>query len=288
MRTLIRIFVLVALVVTANAIADDTANPHNTTGGDPPQIGAFHGHPAPTGLKVDYEALFDAARPLKEAPEAQALIDAVMARYGGRPMLEKMNSLVMEYFPEGSSPSKPTITKCWRFGRYLKNTTTTGDQQSSRYLADQDSWMTHHGELQTGTTGRYLAELYSYLVLAMPLAIEKESFNDIRFGRRNDDSLQYLYLKKPDSLMIVLGIDGKDHLIRSSEGIVYDQGGTAVFKNVFSDFREIEGHVFPHRIENTSMGMNLGAIILNNVEFNPSLPEALFRPKKPIEVPPSH
>lgn len=285
------IFSLLMLAVFAFASTTTAAggglNPHDTTKANPPQIGGFHGHPAASGQKLNYDSLFRIAHSFAMAPKAQVLIDNVMLRYGGRSELEKLTSFKLGYFPEGSEDNIVTTTKVWSTDRRLMYSKITG-QPTTRYLNGQESWLIKKGEIQPASKQRYTAELYSWLVLALPLAIEKESFNGTRYGQGENDSFEYLYLLKTDSLMIVLGIDSEDHLIKSCEGIVYGKESRTVFKNLFSDFREVQGYVFPHRIQNFSMGLDMGALILKDVEINPTLPENLFQPKKTIEAAPSH
>ena len=276
------LLLLAAVGVAANP-AGGGLTPHDTTKTNPPQIGGYHGHPAPTGQKLNYDSLFTNATPIRKSPKAQTLIDNVMLRYGGRSELAKLTSFALAYVPEGSTDTSVSITKVWSTDRHLKYTR-LADQSVSRYLNGQECWLMTRGQVQKASAQRYAAELYSYLALAMPLAIEKEVFSAIRYDQRENDSLEYLYLLKSDSLMIVLGIDGEDHLIKSCEGVVYGKESRTVFKNLFSDFREIQGYVFPHRIQSVSMGLDMGALILKDVQVNPTLPENLFRPNKKIEA----
>lgn len=280
------LLMLAAVGVVANP-SGGGLNPHDTTKANPPQIGSFHGHPAASGQKLNYDSLFRIAHSFAMAPKAQVLIDNVMRRYGGRSELEKLTTFKLGYAPEGSEDTSVTTTKVWSTDRSLKYSK-IAKQPISRLLNGQECWVINEGEIKPASTQRYIAELYSWLVLALPLAIEKESFNGTRYGRGENESLEYLYLLKTDSLMIVVGIDSEDHLIKSCEGIVYGKESRTIFKNLFSDFREVQGYVFPHRIQNFSMGLDMGALILKNVEINPTLLENLFQPKQPIEAAPSH
>jgi hypothetical protein len=127
--------------------------------------------------------------------------------------------------------------------------------------------------------GRYRAELFSYLTLAMPLALESESFTGMRFGHREADSLAYIYLDKPDTLMMVIGIDPRDHLIKSSEGIIRHGGRGFVFINRLSDYREHQGYWFPHHLVNISMGLEVARSRLTNVEVNVPFDHLEFVPR---------
>jgi hypothetical protein len=127
-------------------------------------------------------------------------------------------------------------------------------------------------------SGRYKAELFSYLTLAMPLAMRAERFDDIRYGTRDDDSLHYIYMKKRDSLTIVIGIDPIDHFIKSSEGVIQQEDASFVFINWLSDFQQTDGYWFPHALTNISMGLKVATSVLVNVEINPGLKDSEFAP----------
>jgi hypothetical protein len=132
--------------------------------------------------------------------------------------------------------------------------------------------------------GRYKAELFSYLTLAMPLALKTERFDGIRYGRRTDDSLAYIYMDKQDTLMIVIGIDPRDSLIKSSEGIIRQEHSNFVFINYFADHRETDGFWFAHELTNISMGLEVAHSLLIDVVINPDVTETDFLP--PVVVNP--
>jgi hypothetical protein len=133
-------------------------------------------------------------------------------------------------------------------------------------------------ELEIVDGPRYCAILFGYLTLTMPLALDTEPFSEIRVGQREADSLDYLYCKKNDSLMIVVGIDPSNSMIRSSEGVIITGTTRQVFINLFNDYREIGGYLWPHQLTNISQGLKIGDSELITVEVNPDLTDEQFRP----------
>ena len=74
-----------------------------------------------------------------------------------------------------------------------------------------------NGEVHIVNNRDFKSELFSYLVISMPAGIKTEMFNEVRFGKRNDDPLNYIFLKKEDSLIMILGIDPADNFVKKIE-----------------------------------------------------------------------
>ncbi len=166
--------------------------------------------------KLNYDSLFAEAVSVDQSAEAKELIEQCIARYGGAEKLGKLKSFHLELsMLMLMSRDSITVEKFFVRDRMYKIVRHRSDGIEERILNQNQAWYSGKDTLYALSSGRYNAELFSYLTLSMPLGIITESFDDSRFGHRTDDSLAYLYLKKPDSLMIVLGIDPSDYTIRS-------------------------------------------------------------------------
>ena len=146
-----------------------------------------------------------------------------------------------------------------------------------RILNGEKCWV-QNKEGEVGDQGRYRNELYSYLSQAMPLAIQTENFDDIRYGSRSDDPLAYVYLEKQDSLMTVLGIDRDSGLIRSIEGIVRYGENTFVFVNLLDAYQSHDEYMFPGEVTTISLGLEVSRSKLTGVKVNPGFDENTFKP----------
>jgi hypothetical protein len=150
--------------------------------------------------------------------------------------------------------------------------------EEERILSGSECWFQSSDSLMILDGGRYRAELYSFLTLAMPLAIQTERFDDIRYGERTGDPLAYIYLDKQDSLLVVLGIDREDYMIRSSEGIVRQGDQSFVFVNRFTDYQRREGFFFAGGVTTISLGLEVASAKLKAVEVNSGLDDEDFKP----------
>jgi hypothetical protein len=85
-------------------------------------------------------------------------------------------------------------------------------------------------------------------------------------------------MEKKDSLMIVLGVDPNDSLIKSSEGVIRQEDQSFVFINRFSEHRDVEGFPFAYQLVNISMGLEVGLSNLESVELGPDFGADEFSP----------
>ena len=244
--------------------------------------GSYH-----TVEKLNYDSLFAAAVSLEQSPEGQVLVQRCIERYGGMDKLADLQSVRLTYamLPFGARDSI-LVEKFMGPNRHYKIVRHDPRGTEERILNENRAWF--HGRDTTLFlySGRYKAELFSYLTLSMPRAIRTEPFAAIRYGTRAGDSLRYLYLLKPDSLLMVLGIDPDDYTIVSSEGVIYQDTARFVFINKFSDFHTRDGYLFPYRLTNISMGLEVARSRLTDVVINPTFGEEEFRPPAPADSAP--
>ena len=101
---------------------------------------------------------------------------------------------------------------------------------------------------------------------------------DIRYGRRTGDSLEYLYVSYEEKLLVAVGINPKSGWIASFEGSVIDGDGRLVYKHLFFDLTKQDGFLVPHQSIFVSMGLMVGESSLDRVEINPKTPDGYYKP----------
>ena len=224
-------------------------------------------HHAQTSPKVDYRGQFAAAGSLAESAAGQKLFEDCLAAYGGRDALAAVNGARLTYARPGDRGAEtPGVVKSFARGR--RYNVTRGDNE--RMIDGQKCWVGNGDQAKEMDDFRYRAELFSYLTLTMPLAGELEHFDDIRYGAGEDENLDYFFFSKNDSMLVVLGVDRDKHLIRNVAGLLpQEDESDIIYVNEFADFKTVEGIVFPHKVTHISLGMDLGHILLQQVDFNP-------------------
>lgn len=254
-------------------------------GGDNPHSGkGFHQYHHTKGVtKLNYDSLFTQAVPLDESSEGKDLIDKCINSYGGLDKLENIKNLHLKYrmLPYLSRDTIEVIKSIEKGVKY-KIVRHQEGRFEERILNGKQAWFQSLDTLMVIDSGRYKAELFSYLTLSLPLALKNERFDNIKYGTRAGDSLSYVYMVKRDTLMIIAGIDPRDGYIKSSEGIIRQDEGSFVFINYFSNFKEFDGYIFPEYLSNVSMGLEVARSRLAEVQVNVEFGADEFKPNQQI------
>lgn len=229
--------------------------------------------------KLNYDSLFSLAVPLDESAAANEALEKCIDAYGGQKKLQALQSMQIKY-RSAIVMARDTIeiTKYYQPDRRYKIIRDNITGREVRILNGQKSWFIGRDTVMALYSGRYKAELFSYLTLSMPLAAVTEPFSEIRYGTRDNDSLGYYYMKKNDSVLIIIGIDPEDNMIKSSEGIIYQDTTSFIFVNKLSDYRSVDGYRFPFYLVNISMGLEVARSVVTSLEINPQFSPSIFLP----------
>ena len=239
----------------------------------------FHGHMA--GAKLNYDSLWDAAELLAESKMGTVALNHCLMTYGGEDHLKKLNSARFTWkMSSMMAPDTIGVVKSVRFDRNYKIKREVTDGLEARIISADRGWFQTPDTIIALSAGRYKSELFSYYVLGIPLAAVSGEFPEIRYGQRANEPYHYIYLMKPDSLMIVLGIDPADYLIHTVEGIVYEDTSSFVFINNFGHHKKYDDYIFPASLTNISMGLIVGTSSLQKVELNVDFEESYFSPHR--------
>ena len=245
--------------------------------------GAEHGRDMSAYPKLDYDSLYDAATPLAESAEGRKLVEGCLAAYGGSDHLKALSSFRTKWLI--CTPLNKVsvhVTRPVGVDRRHRIEVDQPEREEVRILHGREAW-TYVGDAAVSLDGmRYKAELFSNLVLNLPLSLKSEPYSDRRIGHRDGDSLAYLYLDKADSLLLVVGIDPRSHLIMRAEGIIKHEKNRMVFVNLFSDHRKVDGYLMPHALTNISMGMNVGESVMEDAQINGAFSDPVFEPPESL------
>jgi len=240
-------------------------------GGERPKFHNVH-EGTEASSKLPYEFMYSNAVPLERSSEGRALLEGCIEAYGGREHLARLECFRMVHDFESSVFESGPVER-----------TVAGDRQyriagagEVRTLDGAKAWLERAGEAVEQPELRYRSELFSYLTLRLPGIVDLESFDEPRYATRANDPLGYLYFDKPDTLLMVVGIDPQTHLIRSSEGVIRQGDGNVVFVSLFEGHKEFDGYVFPTSFTSVSLGMEVGKSELRSVDVNCSADEFRF------------
>jgi hypothetical protein len=237
----------------------------------------FHHQPAVPS--PNFDSLFHAAVPLEESADGRAALDSCLLAYGGVDHLAQLTSTRMTWRMKTlMSVDSLTVIKTTGGNRRYKIERQSASGAEHRIINGSLAWFESADTLIELSQSRLKAELFSYLVMNMPLTASQEQFSEIRYGHRAESQYHYFYMLKPDTMMLVMGVSPRDYFVHTTEGVIFQDENKIVFMNRFSHFKHHEGYVFPHAMSNVSMGLQVGQSVLRDVVVNPPLKDSDFRP----------
>jgi hypothetical protein len=80
-------------------------------------------------------------------------------------------------------------------------------------------------------------------------------------------------------LILRLYVDPKTSLIVYSQAILNTETMKTHFETAYSDFREVDGVLFPHHEENWASGFHTGTTVIQKITVNPETKPSDFRPE---------
>lgn len=239
----------------------------------------YHHHHSSDIPEVNYDSLFEAAAALNSSERGAELIQGCLTKYGGEEKLRELKTCRLKYNMYATlTKGAVNVIKTFAEDRQYHIMRHSSSGVERRILNGRHAWQDRSDSVFEGGSARYKSELFSFLTARMPLTMVDEQFSEIRYGLRQDDSLEYVYMFKPDSLMLIAGIDPRDSTIRTSEGVIYDDTAQFVFKNTFTDYQQFDGYLFARGLVNISMGLMVAQSTLVRVDINPQLEPNEFEP----------
>lgn len=229
--------------------------------------------------KLNYDSLWNESVDLNSSPEGSKVLNNCLEAYGGLEHINTLKNLEIEYNLQSLLNDE---------NKFIVKQFSSNDLKYKKITPGEDSTISLsilNGNKASKSVNKtsmliydidYKYILSNYLVMSMPANINKETFSEIKYGTRSDDSLAYIYLKKEDTLMMILGIDPTDNFIKKIEGILLQNESRTVFINYFSDFKEYNGYILPSMRMYVSMGLKISEYSIISVKINQELAEDTF------------
>lgn len=272
--TLTALIIIFIAFISGNSYGID---PNSEEGVD--AIHSFHQN----SVKKNYDSLYVNATLIKDSPRGNELIDKCLEAYGGVEHLQKLTSVKLTYETKAMFLGATIKTEKYfendgkyKFIRYKQ------DFQETRIFIFPDAWMINRDTLTELSPIRFKAEYYSYLSLMLPLDLKFGSYNEIKYDPAPGDSLEYIYLHKQDTVLMLVGIDPNDFYIKSVEGMIINDNETNIFLNKYSDYYSFEGYQLPLNMDSYSLGLHVAESKLVKVKINPAFDNNEFKPDKYI------
>jgi hypothetical protein len=218
----------------------------------------------------------------QDLPDAGTLIDQVFEAYGGTERL----AAVTGYRIEGQlqATRRPAPVKMIRLferpGR-LRVELHYPDFPETRLLDGTRGWR-ERGEGAQPVSGMLLTAMMLQAARAnLPWMLDahRDIVRVVGPVPRGDRSLIGLELALGSTVLFRAYVDPVTHYIVESLGILLANGQRIMFETHYSDFRTVDGVVFPFAEENYASGTHTGSTQLTRVEVNPALNPDAFQPQ---------
>ncbi len=212
---------------------------------------------------------------------AAALVDRVLAAYGGREALEKIHAYRAEgrlvtVMREGEAPTIRLFARPNRLRVELRYP----DAPETRILRGEQGWR---------GTGNTLDAAQGPMLDAMLLQAARAGIPWILMERAAEvHRIQPLHFRGRDLLGLELGlapgltlrayVDPATNRVEMSQGILERGSMRTAFETIYADFRSIDGVWFAFREENYASGRQTGYTAMERVEWNPKLRDEDFAP----------
>lgn len=214
-----------------------------------------------------------------QAEDTQALVDRIIATYGGEAVWRASKGMEQEgstysqrrHFAGKTSRSYQYPDKMKIDIRYKE------DDTELRQLDGNRAW--NHGEEATGAYP-LAARLQAWRLMLPRLLIEqRDRVKDV--GQREDENghrFEGLMVELGDGMSILMDVNLENSRITASWGRMELEGKLMESSSLYEDLRMVDGRLIPHKETHFVQGDNIGYTLLDEVRFVDSFPANTFRP----------
>ena len=221
-----------------------------------------------------------AAQPETTAAVA-ALVSKVMAAYGGEAALKKINAVYAKGVIETvMRQDSGTSTRYFKRPRKLRAELAYQKSSEMRILSGFRGWRGSSGQTLREVHGPpYLAMVYQAKYLDLPFGFLDKTYSISHAGSQqvNSMTVQVLRLEDNEGTVMRVFVDPAGLIIRVAGSFTFGSEGTELVAE-FSDFRNVEGIKFPHRIINYSGRNKIAETAIQEMKLNQEMPDQLFQP----------
>jgi hypothetical protein len=207
--------------------------------------------------------------------------DKIIEAYGGRERLAKVVAVSAEgRITALMRGDEGTYSRTYRRDGNLYVDITYQRSTERRLLRGSKGFRGSGGQLEEVSGPRYLAMVYQYNELSLPYGLLDNSFTIS--GQRKDtlNNADVLVLKCTDRAgqEMDVFVSADDHRIVKTVGTFAIGERSTSLSSEFSDFRFVDGVLFPFRIVNYAGGNRISEIVITRYAVNPAIDDSLFAP----------
>ncbi|HUI66907.1 MAG TPA: hypothetical protein VL087_01695 [Nitrospirota bacterium] len=214
-------------------------------------------------------------------PNKETVAEKIIEAYGGRERLASIVSVAAEgritALIRGDEGTYKRALR--RDGKLFVDINYTRSTER-RILNGSKGYRGVGGQLEEVFGPRYLAMVYQYNELDLPYGLVDKSFmiSELRRSPLNGSDMYLLSCTDRAGNGMEVIVSAENSRIVKSTGTFAMGTQSTSLSSEFSDFRIVDGALFPFRIVNYAGGIRISEIIITRYLVNPTIDESLFTP----------
>lgn len=218
-----------------------------------------------------------------EENEIRDALKNMVEAYGGRDNLERVKALssegtIIAFMLNDSG----TYSRQFQRDRKLRVETDYKRSFEHRILNGKKGWRgTNINPMSPVKDHRYMAMVYQYKQIDLPFALMEGRYVVEYRGKDISNGIEALVLNLVDDEgpPMKVWISLKDYTIVKSAGFFEIADRPADLTAEFSDFKKVDGVLFPFVITNFGSGQKIGKTVIRIHKVNPDIDQKLFEPE---------
>jgi len=224
-----------------------------------------------------------AAAPLRAADSAvkgpDALVDSVLAAYGGKAALDKVKAYRMEGTVSSVMRGNGALVRAFARPDRLKITLDYPNHPETRILDGSKGWRSDGKGNIAPADGFLLTSMVLQAARAdLPWLLNERRATLKMLAAMEGGKLQGLEVPLGAGLTLTVSIETATWRIVHSSGVLEVPGMKTNFATDYSDFRTVDGVLFSFREANFASNQSTGDTVITRVVVNPALTDKDFRP----------
>lgn len=213
------------------------------------------------------------------AAPTNALVDSVLKAYGGTAALDKTKAYRMEGTVASVMRGSGALVRTFARPDRLKITLDYPNHPEARILDGRKGWRSDGKGNMSPADGFLLTSMILQAARAdIPWILGERRATIKLLAPMDGGKLQGLEIFLGEGLTLTVYVDTATGRVVRSSGVLDAPGMKTNFATDYSDFRTVDGILFPFREANFASNQSTGDTVITRVVVNPPLTDADFRP----------
>lgn len=217
-----------------------------------------------------------------EAQRIAAIIENVINAYGGREIVEGIQSMHVKGKVEAFMlRDYGTYEVYFKRGKRLRVETKYEHSSEVRILNGERGYRgTNVLPIERVFGARYFAMVYQYKHMDILHDLVKRTYQIQTMGKASvgGSNVEVFHLNDKNGAIMDIYIDEQNYYILKVIGYFKERDKQIDLSAEFSDFKKVNGSIFPFRITNYAGGLKIAQTVIDNYLLNPDIADSLFEP----------